>query len=548
MRHLVVLPVLGLMSLAVPAFAQTAPPVWPAPPQVTVGVNLKEMIFDWDPVPGAVNYRLLIKPSDSNRVYYQPLGERTRRTRIAIPIAVHQQKWEVTRYVVLACNLAGCTRSAEIFPRDLMLDAIGYLKASNTDAGDRLGAQIAISADGSTLAVGAEGESSNATGVNGNASDDSSPNSGAVYVYRRNGRAWAQEAYIKAPVNEAQSRFGGSGVAPYRQRTLALSADGATLLVGSPSATVLGEPHAGIFHLYKRDTGNHWSLSFSENSPFVTAEDFFGYSVDLASDGRTIKVSSIISRYGPGEADGFTHIWFYNGTGWSYRGPISPYYPGDRCPASRMSTDGRTLVSVCITPGFVMRAVTLRRQQFTDNWIYLNTWSVDFYNENPRIAINHQGTQIAISLGHRGIQLLRWQNSAWADDGNVLEWRVTAPTEDGWDASFDFSRTGNWLAIADPTAIVAGAGVSDRVIEGESQVGALILYKRVPESVPSWQVATIAKAPNPGAGDRFGASVALGGEGWYLAVGAPGEDSAATGVDGNQTSNSAADAGAAYLY
>jgi hypothetical protein len=56
------------------------------------------------------------------------------------------------------------------------------------------------------------------------------------------------------------------------------------------------------------------------------------------------------------------------------------------------------------------------------------------------------------------------------------------------------------------------------------------------------------KAPNPAAGDYFGTSVALSGNARILAIGAVGEDSAATGIDGNQLSNSSTDSGAVYLY
>ena len=129
-----------LLLLTSPLLAQEKPDK----PQVTVGANLKELRFDWEPVPGAVLYRLLVKTSDNPRVYYEPLGERTYRSQIAIPIAVHQQRWLTTRYIVLACNPAGCTRSDEIYPRDLMLDSIGYFKASNTDAGDHFGSAIAM--------------------------------------------------------------------------------------------------------------------------------------------------------------------------------------------------------------------------------------------------------------------------------------------------------------------------------------------------------------------------------------------------------------------
>jgi len=54
------------------------------------------------------------------------------------------------------------------------------------------------------------------------------------------------------------------------------------------------------------------------------------------------------------------------------------------------------------------------------------------------------------------------------------------------------------------------------------------------------------KASNTSTNDFFGSTVAMSGD--TLVVGAPGEDSAATGVNGNQGDNSAARAGAAYVF
>src|SRR5215831_5975309 len=54
------------------------------------------------------------------------------------------------------------------------------------------------------------------------------------------------------------------------------------------------------------------------------------------------------------------------------------------------------------------------------------------------------------------------------------------------------------------------------------------------------------KASNTDRGDQFGSSVALSGN--TLVVGANFEASAATGVNGNQTDNSAHNAGAAYVF
>ncbi|MEM1350054.1 MAG: FG-GAP repeat protein [Myxococcota bacterium] len=57
-----------------------------------------------------------------------------------------------------------------------------YLKATNTGEDDDFGSSIALSGD--TLVIGATGESSSATGVNGVQDNDSSRQSGAAYVYR----------------------------------------------------------------------------------------------------------------------------------------------------------------------------------------------------------------------------------------------------------------------------------------------------------------------------------------------------------------------------
>jgi hypothetical protein len=49
----------------------------------------------------------------------------------------------------------------------------GYLKASNAEAGDRFGTSLSIENNGSTLIVGADGEDSNAVGVNGDETNNS---------------------------------------------------------------------------------------------------------------------------------------------------------------------------------------------------------------------------------------------------------------------------------------------------------------------------------------------------------------------------------------
>jgi hypothetical protein len=83
-----------------------------------------------------------------------------------------------------------------------------YLKASNTGEGDNFGFSVAIS--GATVVVGAIGEYSGATGVNGDQADNSAGDAGAAYVFVRSGTTWTQQAYLKASNTGASDRFGNA--------------------------------------------------------------------------------------------------------------------------------------------------------------------------------------------------------------------------------------------------------------------------------------------------------------------------------------------------
>jgi hypothetical protein len=99
-----------------------------------------------------------------------------------------------------------------------------YVKASNTAATDNFGRSISISGDANTLAVSANLEDSNATGVGGSEADNSQTNPGAVYLFTRTTGTWSQQAYVKASTAEDIDLFGYS---------VALNGDGNTLAVGA---------------------------------------------------------------------------------------------------------------------------------------------------------------------------------------------------------------------------------------------------------------------------------------------------------------------------
>ena len=104
-----------------------------------------------------------------------------------------------------------------------------YVKASNAKKGDQFGSALALSNDGNTMAVGAVGEPSSATGIDGDQADASMPGAGAVYVFTRTGATWSQQAYVKASNTGEKTdgdQFGYS---------VAISSDGNTLATGAIS-------------------------------------------------------------------------------------------------------------------------------------------------------------------------------------------------------------------------------------------------------------------------------------------------------------------------
>ncbi|HEY0986095.1 MAG TPA: DUF4215 domain-containing protein, partial [Kofleriaceae bacterium] len=169
-----------------------------------------------------------------------------------------------------------------------------YVKASNTNAGDSAGYRVALSADGSTLAVGADLEKSAARGIDGDQTDNSASSSGAVYVFTRSGTTWSQQAYIKASNTDANDHFGTS---------LALSADGSTLAVGayleaSAATTIDGDQgdnsaeRAGAVYVFTR-TGTAWSQQAYIKASNAEAGDEFGFSVALSGDGSLLAVGAV---------------------------------------------------------------------------------------------------------------------------------------------------------------------------------------------------------------------------------------------------------------
>jgi hypothetical protein len=126
---------------------------------------------------------------------------------------------------------------------------------------------------------------------------------------------------------------------------------------------------------------------------------------------------------------------------------------------------------------------------------------------------------------------------------------VKASNTDGADSfgsSVSLSADGNTAAVGATGEACSATGVDgDQNNNGAPYSGAVYVFSR---SGTTWSQQAYVKATNTDGDDIFGGTLGLNGSGKTLAVGAANEQSNATGIDGNQTDNSAPSSGAAYVY
>jgi hypothetical protein len=161
------------------------------------------------------------------------------------------------------------------------------LKASNGELNDSFGRSVAI--DGDTIVVGAPGEDSAATGVNGvspGPEDNSQLESGAAYVFRRSGAAWTQEAYLKASNTGQNDHFGGS-VAISGDAVAVGAADEGSAATGvngsSPGQGDNSLSSAGAVYVFRRAEAT-WAQEAYVKASNTGASDLFGGSIALSGD------------------------------------------------------------------------------------------------------------------------------------------------------------------------------------------------------------------------------------------------------------------------
>ena len=391
---------------------------------------------------------------------------------------------------------------------------LAYLKASNTNNADLFGT-TALS--GNTLVIGASGEASSATGVNGNQADNSLFGSGAVYVYVRSGSSWVQQAYLKASNPDLLDRFGWS-----------VAIDGDTLVVGAPSEDsgadgVNGnqadntQSSAGAAYVFVR-AGTTWTQQAYLKAHNSGESDRFGESVDIhgdtivigayAEDSSTTGVNP--SQNNSASDAGAAYVFARNGSTWSQQAFLK----------ASNTTPGA---------GFGEYAS-----------IHADTIAVSAgYEKSSAIGINgNQADQSAPNAG--AVYIFQRSGSSWTQQAYVKASNTQAMDRFGFSTALheDLLVVG---AIGEDSTATGVQG--NQANNGAALSGAAYVFRR---NGSTWSQESYLKASNTNAGDYFGSRIVAFEN--LIAIAASRESSASTGVNGGQGSNTAVNSGAVYLF
>jgi hypothetical protein len=574
--------------------AATATAAVAAPAGLALDHGIKSFAFSWSPVPGATAYQVLEDPDGAGPLPAVPVGGQVAGTSTSVQVFLPERL--NASYQVRACTADGCGAPSAAVRPDVNR-AIGYFKASNAAANGAFGASVALSADGTTLAVGATGDDSGATGVDGDPNNSSTFQAGAVYVYVRDGGTWRQQAYVKASNTGLNDNFGSS---------VALSSDGNTLAVSAPGeAGGIGgingaegddsAPRAGAVYVFTR-SGSTWTQQAYVKASNPGADDNFGFSLALSADGQTMAVGagfedSAATGVNGNQADesaansGAAYVYTRSGATWTQQAYVkaSNTGAGDFFGASlKLSADGNTLAvsapnESSASPGIdgnqadnsLLRAgaayVYTRSGTSWTQQAYIkasnpgqadsfgesialsadgNTLVVSTINEDSG-AVGQAGNQADNSVSNNGaVYVFTRAGAVWSQQAYLKPSRALAGQLFG--IAVALSGDGNILAVGaygEPSG-VAGIGRT-RTDSNAPSAGAVYAFRR---SGSTWTETSVLKATNPRANAEMGYGLALSADGRTLAAGSIAESSAAAGIGGNAADTSAPRAGAVYVY
>ncbi|KAL3772931.1 hypothetical protein ACHAWO_001130 [Cyclotella atomus] len=364
---------------------------------------------------------------------------------------------------------------------------------------DYSGTSVSLSFDGNGVAIGAVGND----GVNG-------VDSGHVRVYKQVSPHTPVPTLQPTPINQSNWMQNGhdiDGKASNGQsgQSVALSADGNTLLIGSPYYNVGSSADRGLCRVY-RFNGTDWKQLGGDIIGLSSGERL-GWSVALSADGSVAAISSpfyLLNR-------GRVQVYNWNGTSWAQFGSTITGNGGDYAGRSiALSSYGHILVIG--SPGYGTTDYGSAAVYF---WNGGTSWARvggDIYGSDKgslsgsSLAISSSGTTLAIgSPGSDGnmragsVKVYTYNGTAWNLYGSRLNGTKVA---DEFGCSVSLSSNGKTLAV--------GARYSG------TWSGRVTVY-----SLDTGNFTQIGDAFSGAPFDRAGSSVSLSWDGETIALGSP---------------------------
>ncbi len=401
-----------------------------------------------------------------------------------------------------------------------------YIKASNSQGDDQFGTSLSLSANGNTLIVGASNEDSNATGVNGDQSNNSLQNSGAAYVFERTGSTWTQTTYLKPLVASTYLQFGYAVTISANGNNLLISA----LLEDSNATGINGDAtntstiNSGAAYLFERTAGTWVQTNYIKSSN-PDDYDFFGIDVAINAVGTIIAVGA------QNESSNATGI---NGNEMD----------------NSVFRSGAVYVFEKISGVWSQTAYVKAS----------NTGSLD--NFGAAISLNGTGNRLVVgasaedsnSIGIYSIENNLGNNTgaAYLFEKNAGNWSQKAFIKpdvinngDLFGVSVLMNQNGSAFFVGTTGEASNATGIGGYNTNNSSALsGAVYQFSFDGTNVTQ---SNYIKANNTGSGDTFGSSIHCNNFGTTLVVGARLEESNATGINGDGSNNNASNSGAAYI-
>jgi len=388
----------------------------------------------------------------------------------------------------------------------------GVVRAAYPSRNDGFGGSIALQGD--TLVVGAVGESSSASGVNGNQDDDSSSSSGAAYVFEYSNGSWQQTFYLKAS-NPDDFDYFGADVA-LDQDTIAVGA----INESSDARGVNGNqnnndaPASGAIYVFKRSNNNWIQQSYIKASNSDSRDQFGG---ELALKGDTLVAGSSL-EWGDG-SDPSDNSAKYTGAVYVYSRSNDQWNETAYLKASNPDSSDGFGSSVALGNGVL--AIGAKRESSISSGV--NGDQTDNTNINSG-----------------AVYIFTLESGTWTQQAYIKS------SNPDWNDYFGerIAFEGNLLAVS-----ATGESSNTRYINGDEMdnssenAGAVYLFNLVNGD---WNQIAYIKASNTDADDKFGKDVVI--VDGRLFISANYEQSNAQGINGNQQDNSIDGAGAVYVF